>query len=46
MSKGEVLVIDYQEEFDVWEEEKKMYLNLDGPIFCTICFGKMNSVII
>lgn len=26
MSKGEVLVIDYQEEFDVWEEEKKCIL--------------------
>lgn len=38
-SKGEVLVIDYQKEFDVWEEEK-VYLNLDGAVYYTICFEK------
>lgn len=38
-SKGEVLVIDYQKEFDVWKEEK-VYLNLDGAVYYTICFEK------
>lgn len=38
-SKGEVLVIDYQKEFDVWKEEK-VYLNLDGAVYYTICFKK------
>lgn len=44
-SEGEVLVIDYQKEFDVWKEEK-VYLNLDGAIYYIICFEKMNSFVI